>query len=93
VPPATHELNSRTQAPVSPEMRCKNCGEREFLPAEYRSGGVSAPAIECAHCHVLNLDEEAAHTEEERDSVRLAVALRVAVIEEAASPPSTPPRS
>ena len=68
-------------------MSCKNCGERDFVPSEYRSGTVNAPAMECAHCHVLNLDEEAARTEEERDSVRLAVALRVAVIEDAESTP------
>jgi hypothetical protein len=57
-------------------MRCTNCGGERFQPSEYWTGSVRAPALECEHCRSLILDEEAAHTEEERDSVRLAVAAR-----------------
>jgi hypothetical protein len=58
-------------------MRCNICGGDRFNTAEYRADGVVAPAKECATCRALILDEEAA-AEEDRDSVRLAVAARAA---------------
>jgi hypothetical protein len=36
----------------------------------------SAPALECLKCRALCLDESAAESEQERESVRLAVAAR-----------------
>ena len=46
--------------------------------SEYRTDSVRAPARECAVCHALVLDEEAATSQEERDSVRVAAAARAA---------------
>jgi hypothetical protein len=57
-------------------MCCNICGGENFTVSEYCTDGVRAPARECATCHALVLDEEAASSEAERDSVRLAVAAR-----------------
>ncbi len=35
-----------------------------------------APAFECTHCHALNVDEAVARSDDERRSVRIAVAQR-----------------
>jgi hypothetical protein len=59
-------------------MRCQICGGDVFVPSEYWTDGVRAPAKECASCHALALDEGAATSDEERDSVRLAAAARAA---------------
>ena len=69
-------------------MLCNVCGCSDFLPAEYKSEIARAPALECARCHALVLDEGAAATEEERESVKLAKAIRAEII--AGGPP--PPR-
>jgi hypothetical protein len=61
---------------VSSIMQCNVCGGERFTKSEYQMDPGPAPALECLHCHALNLDEEAARSEEERDSVRLAVAAR-----------------
>lgn len=68
--------------------------------SEYRTGSVRAPARECAICHALVLDEQAATSEEERDSVRLAAAARAACSVDAAiegnfdeEPPTVPSAS
>jgi hypothetical protein len=60
-------------------VRCNICECVDFLPAEYASELGHAPALECACCHALVLDEDAAATESERDSVKLAVAVRAAI--------------
>ncbi|MBV9947975.1 MAG: hypothetical protein JOZ69_14065 [Myxococcales bacterium] len=57
-------------------MQCNVCGGERFTESAYQLDAGAAPALECTHCHALNLDEEAARSEAERDSVRLAVAAR-----------------
>jgi hypothetical protein len=57
-------------------MRCKVCGHDELFETEYRTGKLTAPALECAKCHALDLDERVAKSDEDRDSVRRAVAAR-----------------
>lgn len=57
-------------------MRCNNCGGQAFSRSEYKGPDLSAPALECASCHVLLLDPEAAESAEEHDSVRMAIAAR-----------------
>ena len=59
-------------------MRCHICGGDVFVASEYWTDSVRAPAKECASCHALVLDEGAATSEEELDSVRLAAAARAA---------------
>jgi hypothetical protein len=59
-------------------MRCHICGGKAFTSSEYCTNGVRAPAKECASCLALVLDERAATSDEERDSVRWAVAARAA---------------
>jgi hypothetical protein len=59
--------------------KCNVCGGSEFIAAEYKSEDFLAPALECASCHALCLDEEVARSTAERDSVRLAVATRAAL--------------
>jgi hypothetical protein len=59
-------------------MCCNICGGDNFIASEYWTDDVRAPARECATCHALVLDETAASSEQERDSVRLAVAARAA---------------
>ena len=57
-------------------MSCNVCGNQEFTTAEYRMDSCRAPALECEKCGALNLSEGAAHTQEERDSVKMAIAVR-----------------
>jgi hypothetical protein len=74
-------------------MVCTTCGGVRFDRSEYRTGEVNAPAFECIECHTLNLDESAANSDEERESVRQAKAARAlvaAAIDELA--PSSRPR-
>jgi hypothetical protein len=59
-------------------MRCQICGGDVFTSTEYRTDSVRAPARECAGCRALVLDEDAATSQEERHSVRMAVAARAA---------------
>jgi hypothetical protein len=59
-------------------MRCNVCGGENLTAVEYRAGSIRAPAMECDKCHAIVLDEAAATSEEERDSVRLAKAARAA---------------
>jgi hypothetical protein len=59
-------------------MKCTVCGGDRFVNSEYQMDTGSAPALECVSCGALNLDESAAQSEEDRASVRLAVAVRAA---------------
>jgi hypothetical protein len=57
-------------------MICRNCRGERFTIREYKTSKVRAPALECETCGVLDLDEAAAASEDERESVRLAKAAR-----------------
>jgi hypothetical protein len=57
-------------------MRCTNCGGSELERAEYKMSSGRAPAWSCSKCSTLLLDPDLARTDEERDSVRLAIAER-----------------
>jgi hypothetical protein len=59
-------------------MHCNVCGGSRFLSTEYNTGSKRAPALECTKCHALVLDQAVARTDEERESVKMAVALRTA---------------
>lgn len=59
-------------------MRCNICGCESLTATEYCAGSVRAPAMECSQCHAIVLDESVATSDEERDSVRMAVAVRAA---------------
>lgn len=61
-------------------MRCLVCGSDDLRRAEYKTGDVRAPAFECGRCHAIHLDEIAASSEEDRESVRRAVAARQAAV-------------
>ncbi len=63
-------------------ITCEICGAHEFAPAEYASDAGRAPALECTRCKALILDERAAYTEEERESVKLAKGVRAAIADE-----------
>ena len=60
-------------------MRCTVCGGTRFVATEYKTGEMTAPAMECASCLAIALEEGVARTEEERESVKIAIALRAAV--------------
>lgn len=61
-------------------MVCNVCGCRNLTLTEYRTSRTeSCPALSCNACGTITLREEAAGTSKERDSVRLAIALRTAV--------------
>jgi hypothetical protein len=63
-------------------MVCNVCGNRVFRNSEYRvSGACKAPALDCAACGALNLSEEAATSTEERESVKVAIAVRSGIEE------------
>jgi hypothetical protein len=67
--------------------QCKICGGRHFAASEYRHSrhGIPVPALECADCRALVLDENVALSEEERTSIRLAKAVRSALAASAGS--------
>jgi hypothetical protein len=74
-------------------MVCSVCGSRAFNATEYRSGrdaAQRAPAFECRGCGAISLGEEAAASEEERDSVRVAIALRAEIADGANGPDRRP---
>src|SRR5580692_11401262 len=76
-----------------PVMICSVCGSTAFRTTEYTSGrdvARSAPALECLGCGAISLREEAAASEEERESVKIAIALRAHVAGEAKKPALTP---
>ena len=54
---------------------CEVCGWDRFERAEYASEVGTAPAFECVRCGAIALSEDAATTEEERTSVRVAIAI------------------
>jgi hypothetical protein len=63
-------------------MLCNVCECSDFISSDYvMPDGRKAPALECTGCHAIVLDEVAAHTEEERESVKLAKAIRAEIIE------------
>jgi hypothetical protein len=72
-------------------MICNICGERNLTSIVYRSGSCLAPAMECVNCKALNLTEDAADTDAERESVKRVIAIRSEI---AGGLPSTlpPPR-
>lgn len=58
-------------------FRCTVCGGEALFAAEYvTQSTVRAPALRCAGCEALHLDEAIARSPEERESVRLAKAER-----------------
>jgi hypothetical protein len=60
---------------------CNVCGGTTLLRTEYRAGqGVVAPALACADCAAISLDESVAECDEERESVKLAKAARAAAV-------------
>jgi hypothetical protein len=66
-------------------MRCTVCGGSHFTATEYNTGDgahrVAAPALECTKCKALFLEEHVARTKEERESVKMAIAMRSAIQE------------
>ncbi len=58
---------------------CEVCGWDRFMRSEYASEIGKVPAFECVRCRAIALTEDAASTEEERISVRLAIAIRDAI--------------
>src|SRR5579872_4702071 len=77
-------------------FRCTVCGGEVLIAAEYvTQSTVRVPALRCAGCEALHLDEAIARSAEERESVRLAKAERAersAAVAESTSPrrPSNP---
>jgi hypothetical protein len=74
-------------------MVCNVCGSRAFNATEYRTGPDAAhraPAFECRGCGAISLGEEAAASDEERDSVRVAIALRAEITDGVKGPARRP---
>jgi hypothetical protein len=57
-------------------MTCPVCGNEDFVTTEYKAGDIVAPALECMACKAVVLDVEAGRTDEERESIKLAIAAR-----------------
>ena len=60
-------------------MKCSVCGGAEFSATEYKTGETTAPALECVRCSAIVLEAAVARTDEERTSVKEAIAMRQAV--------------
>lgn len=74
-------------------MVCNVCGANNFTTVEYRTGSIRAPAFECARCKALSLDESAAGSREELDSVRIVAAKRAVIANDLRRPDEQPPSS
>ena len=73
-------------------MWCPVCNGEDFVIIEYvTTHGVKAPAFRCVRCEAIHLDEAAAQTEEERESVRLAKAQRASASAQFAAAAVAPP--
>jgi CheY-like chemotaxis protein len=60
-------------------MQCNVCGGSTLFATEYITGStVRAPALRCAECDAIHLDEAVARSPEERESIRMAKAEREA---------------
>ncbi len=60
-------------------MRCTLCGGKVLFATEYvMQSAAIAPALGCARCEAIHLDEAVARSPEERESVRIAKAERLA---------------
>jgi len=59
-------------------MRCHICGHGELVETEYKSGEITAPALTCKRCGAITLDERVAKSEQDLDSIRCALAARMA---------------
>jgi hypothetical protein len=64
---------------------CDTCGGDDFTVPETRMGGTRVPAVECAYCHMLDLDETTACSKDDLDSARMFLAAGVTT-DAAASP-------
>jgi hypothetical protein len=62
-------------------MRCESCGGWHFSSTEYNLESVRVPALQCAGCGVVLLDETLARSEAERVAVRRAIDARQAIVE------------
>jgi|GEM_PF-427485 EAL domain-containing protein (putative c-di-GMP-specific phosphodiesterase class I)/ActR/RegA family two-component response regulator len=61
-------------------IRCPQCDGDVLIAAEYvTKSTVRAPALKCARCKMLHLDEAVARSPDERESVRMAKAERAAL--------------
>ena len=60
-------------------MQCPVCPSTEFTACAYRTESFSAPALECARCGTLVLDESAARSFAERRVIREAIAIRAGI--------------
>jgi hypothetical protein len=66
----------------SSTVRCSVCASGSFDATQYRlDDGGTVPALHCVACRALILDENAADSDEERASVRFAIAQRQAAID------------
>ena len=75
-------------------MKCSVCGGDQFVASQYKMESGFAPALECTRCRALNLDEAVAHSKQDLDSVRMAVAARAAsVLDSDSSEPDELPRA
>jgi hypothetical protein len=70
-------------------MKCTVCGGTRFVATEYKTGDRRAPALECSQCLAIVLEEGVARTNEERESVKIAIALRAAVRDMPPAPDQT----
>jgi hypothetical protein len=74
-------------------MICNVCGSQAFDITEYRpsrDGTCRAPAFECRGCGAISLREEAAASDKERESVKIAIAMRARVTDESKPPVGAP---
>jgi len=72
-------------------IRCPQCDGDVLIAAEYvTKSTVRAPALKCARCNTLHLDEAVARSPAERESVRMAKAERAAVSASDSNLPAEP---
>jgi hypothetical protein len=61
------------------KFTCSVCRGRWFALCRYMTRTASCPALECANCHAITLDENVAASAKECESVREMVAARARI--------------
>ena len=68
-------------------MVCTVCGNERLSAMEYRLGEAqTCPAMSCDACGAIRLEEDAAQTDEERESVREAISTRKSISQNSTGP-------
>jgi transcription elongation factor Elf1 len=74
---------TKGRLPMASNVNCDVCGGDTFSVCDYVTREATCPALECAKCGAITLDEEVARSSDERESVREMLAARARILVDA----------